>query len=337
MNIFVHVRRWWAFVQLLIALRCVNQNIMASLRKDAHLLRQLVTFEVASRSQSFTRAAEEMGVTRVAVSRHIAELEANLGKSLFVRGHRDVTLSSAGEAFADAVNPALERIADALEQHRAVAGNQRLSVTVTSAFATYWLMPRLVHFGALHPDTEINLVVSDRYLDLAAESIDIAIRYMPPPSDPKNWRPILQEAIFPVFSPKYRPRTGLATASDLREERLLYLSGRYRVEARWRYWFRAQGIPPPEEQSGVQVNTYINMLQAAIEGQGIALAGYPLVDRHLADGSLVKMDGIEPLPRENYYLSCRTTSESADVFCMWLDAQISELSCGVVAQLGLEA
>ncbi len=295
---------------------------MANLRKDAHLLRHLVTFGVASRSRSFTRAAEEMGVTRVAVSRHIAELEASLGKRLFVRGHRDVTLTVAGEAFADAVNPALERIADALRQHRTDNNNARLSVTVTSAFATYWLMPRLLHFGALYPDTEINLVVSDRYLDLAAESIDIAIRYMPRPSDLKTWRPILQEAIFPVFSPKYRPRHGLSSVSDLRHERLLYLSGRYRVEAGWQHWFKMQGVPPPEEQSGVQVNTYINMLQAAIEGQGVALAGHPMVDRYLADGSLLKIDSIKPLPREYYYLTCRTQSESAEMFCAWLDQQI---------------
>lgn len=297
---------------------------MANLRKDAHLLRQLVTFEVSSRSQSFTRAAEEMGVTRVAVSRHIAELEASLGKRLFVRGHRDVTLTAAGEALADAANPALERIAEALAQQRADVGGTRLSVTVTSAFATYWLMPRLVHFGARYPDTEINLVVSDRYLNLAAESIDIAIRYMPEPDDLKTWRPILQEAIFPVFSPKYVARKALTSASDLRHESLLYLSGRYRVEARWSHWFRTQGLSPPEERSGVQVNTYINMLQAAIEGQGVALAGHPLVDRYLADGSLLRIDGIEALPRENYYLTCRTQSESAEVFCAWLDAQISE-------------
>lgn len=307
---------------------------MANLRKDAHLLRHLVTFEVASRSKSFTRAAEEMGVTRVAVSRHIAELEASLGKKLFVRGHRDVALTAAGGALSDAINPALERITEALAQQRSDVGGTRLSVTVTSAFATYWLMPRLVHFGALYPDTEINLVVSDRYLDLAAESIDIAIRYMPAPDNPKTWRPILQEAIFPVFSPKYVARKALTNASDLRHESLLYLSGRYRVEARWRHWFRMQGLSPPEERSGVQVNTYINMLQAAIEGQGVALAGHPLVDRYLVDGSLLRIDGIDPLPREKYYVTCRTHSESAAVFCAWLDAQISDSSGEVPDNFG---
>ena len=149
---------------------------MANLRKDAHLLRTLVTFEVASRSRNFTRAAEELGVSRVAVSRQISELEHGVGQTLFVRRHRDIALTSAGEAFAQSVNPALAQISDAIARQRANSGNERLSVTMTAAFATYWMMPRLADFSAAHPTIEVNLVVSDRYLDLAAEGIDIAIR-----------------------------------------------------------------------------------------------------------------------------------------------------------------
>ncbi|MEM9249226.1 MAG: LysR substrate-binding domain-containing protein [Pseudomonadota bacterium] len=294
---------------------------MANLRKDAHLLRNLVTFEVASRSHSFTHAAEELGISRVAVSRQIAELERGTGQTLFVRGHRDVTLTTSGEAFAHMVNPALAQIAEALTRQRAQAGAARLSVTMTSAFATYWLMPRLADFGALHPDVEVNLVVSDRYLDLAAEGIDIAIRYTPHPPPDGAWRPILREAIFPVFSPRYAARTALASARDLLGENLLYLSGRYRPEARWSHWFQRQGLQPPEERRGVQVNTYINMLQAAIEGQGIALAGHPLVDSYLAEGALLRIPAIAPLPRDTYYLACRSDAHSARAFCAWLDDQ----------------
>lgn len=297
---------------------------MANLRPDAHLLKNIVTFEVASRTHSFTRAAEEMGVSRVAVSRQIAELEQSVGQVLFVRGHRDVSLTAAGEAFAHTVNPALEQISDALVQQRALSGTSRLSVTMTSAFATYWLMPKLADFGAKHPDVEVNLVVSDRYLDLAAEGIDIAIRYTPTPPEGSEWRKILRESIFPVFSPRYQARTPMAGAKDLLGENLLYLSGRYRVEASWMYWFQQQGLPPPDEGRGVRVNTYINMLQAAIEGQGIALAGHPLVDRYLADASLLRMPSIAPLPRDSYYLACRSEAESAQLFCDWLNGQFTD-------------
>lgn len=110
---------------------------MANLRQYAHLLKNIVTFEVATRTQNFTRAGEELGVSRVAVSRQIAELKHCIGQTLFVRGHRKVTLTAAGEAFAHIVNPALDQIADALSRQRAHGATSRLSVTMTSAFATY--------------------------------------------------------------------------------------------------------------------------------------------------------------------------------------------------------
>ncbi|KZY41738.1 hypothetical protein A3731_11885 [Roseovarius sp. HI0049] len=292
---------------------------MGNLFKHAQLFRNLAVFEAASRSDNFTRVAEEIGVSRVAVSRQISELEAALGQKLFVRGHRSVELTAAGEALQHAVNPALQTIADALDSHRSAQSGARVSVTVTSAFATYWLMPRLIDFGAHHPDIEVNLVVSDRYLDLSAENIDIAVRYLPENMADANWQPLLRERIFPVYSPRYRANTNLSSASDLLQERLLYLSGRYRDEARWGNWFQTQKLHPPEERTGVHVNTYINMLQAAIEGQGVALAGHPLVDSYLESGTLKKVDGIEPLVREYFYVNKINQSDGAvAVFSDWL-------------------
>lgn len=300
---------------------CVNLSVMASLRKDVDLLRNLVTFEVASRSRSFTAAAEELGVSRVAVSRQIAELERSIDQPLFVRGHRSITLTNAGEAFASAINPALHQIADALSRQRTGGTSARLSVTVTSAFATYWLMPRLAAFGAAFPDVEINLVVSDRYLDLNAENVDIAIRYAPDNLVSAGWEHFITESIFPVYSPLYRSRTPLTKPEDLLSEQLLHLSGRYRAEARWGHWFRQQHIDPPEERKGVQVNTYINMLQAAIEGQGVALAGHPLIDTFVEQGTLKTISNIEPLRRLSYYLYHDAGNHSSVLFRDWLVSQ----------------
>lgn len=296
---------------------------MGMLRKDAHILRNLVTFETASRSANFTRAAEELGITRVAVSRQIAELEANLGRNLFKREHRNVSLTTAGEALANVVNPALNAISEALARQRREREDARLSVTVTSAFATYWLMPRLVDFGARHPEVEVNLVVSDRYLDLASEDIDIAVRYMPERLVEKGWQPLMREAIFPVYSPKYKARSAMACPADLLKEKLLHLSGRYRAEARWAHWFHAHNLAAPEERTGVQVNTYINMLQAAIEGQGIALAGYPLVNTYLETGALLAIESIVPLEREYYFVLNRIPEHpEARAFEAWLFSQV---------------
>ncbi len=303
---------------------CVNQNVMANLRKDVHLMRNMVTFQVASRAENFTKAASELGISRVAVSRQIADLEQAIGQKLFSRNHRNVSLTRSGEAFAEMVNPAMQTIADALAQQRTIGSVPRLSVTVTSAFATYWLMPRLIDFGARHPEIEVNLVVSDRYLDIDAEGIDVAVRYDPKEPEGEGWSTLTQESIFPIFSPRYMPQTSLQRPAQLRQERLLFLSGRYRPEARWEHWFSEHGVNPPEERSGVYVNTYINMLQAAIEGQGIALAGSPLVDRYLKHGSLRTIPGIVPMQRDFYYLYRRPDQAHAETFGTWLESQMAD-------------
>lgn len=293
---------------------------MTSLRHDLPLFKNLVAFEAASRLSNFTRAAEEMSLTRVAVSRQIAELEQDLGQRLFVRNHRNVSLTAAGEALLMAVQPALNAISEALAwQRRGPSRNRRLSVTATNAFATYWLMPRLSKLGERYPDLGINVVVSDRYLDLDAEDIDIAIRYMPTPPGGVDWQPLMQEEIYPVYSPGYRARTAMRSAQDLLQECLLLLSGNYRAEARWGNWFRSQGLTAPAETAGIQVNTYSNMLQAAIEGQGVALAGFPLATAQLENGTLLRLAGIPPIKREFYYVLNRAGRRREAVqFFEWL-------------------
>lgn len=291
---------------------------MDDLRRNVHLLKNIVTFRAACMSENFTSAARDLGVSRVAVSRQIAELEQALGTRLFIRNHRHVTLTRSGEVFARAVNPALQAVADAMTQQCAGASKMRVTITVTSAFATYWLMPRLVDFGAKHPDIEVNLVASDRNLDLASEGVDIAVRYGPTKPEGAGWEPIMQEEIFPVFAPTYEARTELLSASDLLRERLLYLSGTYRPQAGWPYWFRHHDLAPPEARAGIQMNTYINMLQAAIEGQGIALAGHPLVDTFLETGALKRIADLAPMKRDWYFLFVSDESDAARVFRDWM-------------------
>jgi len=295
---------------------------MESLRKTLTKLPHLITFEAASRNSNFTRTAEELGVTRVSVSRQIAELEQSIGAKLFYRDHRKVTLTQTGRALEAEIAPALHQIAGALRRVADMAGDSRLTVTTTSAFATYWLMPRLVDFSNLHPEIELNLVVSDRTLDLNTENIDIAIRYSKEQPREGIVTRFLQERVFPVVSPKYSANTALSDPADLLKENLLHLSGIYRPGARWPNWFRKNGIVPPKAATGVVMNTYINMLQAAIAGQGIALAGNPLVDPYLADGSLIKLEGFLELKRDYFFL-INTTNDRPDAacFCDWLQKQ----------------
>lgn len=296
---------------------------MANLRRRLANLPALVIFEAASRAETFSRAAEELGVTRVSVSRQIADLEALLGAKLFHRGHRRVTLTQAGALLKSSVAPALNGIAETMDRIQRDSSDQRLSVTTTTAFATYWLMPRLGDFSARYPDVELNLMVSDRYLDLEAERVDIAIRYSDVGVPEIGTTRLCQEFLYPVFSPRYRRRSALQTAADLLHEQLLHLAGSYRPQARWPHWFDRMGLAAPQESAGVVVNTYITMLQAAIEGQGVALAGSPLINRYLADGSLLTIPGIAALPRDTYFLIDRTEGRpDARLFSSWMAQQI---------------
>ncbi|WP_226778889.1 LysR substrate-binding domain-containing protein [Oceaniglobus trochenteri] len=290
---------------------------MARTRKHAHILRHLVVFATACRTENFTRAAEELGVSRVAVSRQIAELEAHLETRLFERAHRQVHPTRAGADLEAVVGPALAAITEALERLREPEPVGRLNVTVTAAFANFWLMPRLAAFSTLHPSTEINMIVSDRYLDLADDDIDIAIRYGP--NAPPGGVPLIQEMIFPVWSPSYEAQTPLQDPEDLLSERLLQLGGHYRPQARWEHWFAQSGLHFPGASPGTLFDSYITMLQAAVEGQGIALAGNPLIDAYLSDGRLVRMETARPLPRDVYWLVTRSTDRpEAVAFATWI-------------------
>lgn len=290
---------------------------------DAYLLRNLATFELAARVGGFSRAAHELGLSRVAVSRQMTELEARLGQKLFQRNHRGVSLTAPGRALLDQVAPALGNIGNALNQTRRLRSRPRLSITATPALATYWLMPRMVGFNTRYPDVEIDLVVSDSYLDLAAEDIDVAIRYTPTIPTFGYVKMLMRETIFPVYSPRYPRRTELRSTRHLTKERLLFLKGTYRREATWAFWFQRLGLPLKEE-NGIAFNTYLNMFQAAIEGQGVALAGRPLVDRFLADGTLLRVEGIEPFERDCYFLINRSPEKSsAKAWCAWIESEFA--------------
>jgi len=290
---------------------------------DAYLLRNLATFELAARVGGFSRAANELRLSRVAVSRQMAELEARLGQRLFHRNHRSVSLTTAGHALLEQVAPALGSIGDALNQTRRLRTRPRLSITATPALATYWLMPRMVDFNTQYPDVEINLVVSDSYLDLAAEEIDVAVRYAATTPTVGYVKMLMRETISPVYSPRYPRRTEMRSTLDLTKERLLFLKGAYRREASWPFWFQRLGLPLQEE-NGIAFNTYLNMFQAAIEGQGVALAGRPLVDRFLADGTLLGIEETEPFKRDCYFLINRSPDKPfANAWCAWIEREFS--------------
>ncbi len=260
---------------------------MQSLRARLPPLNALVAFEASARHLSFTKAGQELGVSREAVSRQIRSLEDRLGVALFRRRHRALDLTAAGEELQAAVRGSLEAIAHAAGALQRRQRPSRLTVTATIAIATFWLTPRLPRFRAAHPGAEIRVVVSDAPVDMAAEGIDLGLKY----GDGK-WRGLKARRLFdvvsfPVCAPGYLAAgPPIADPQDLVAHTLLNLDGTPHAVEDWRWWLA--GAAPTDRLDILGFDSYANVIQAACDGQGVALGFSGIVDGLLERGDLVR-------------------------------------------------
>src|SRR5216110_4071101 len=162
----------------------------------------LVGFESAARHLSFTKAGEELFLTQSAVSRQIKELEDQLGVPLFVRRHRALALTDAGQQFYAAAAQVLTTMRTATSRLKAGSGRQPLSVTTTHSFAALWLIPRLAGFTRTHPGVDVRITADTRVQDLDRDGLDVAIRHGPPSLAGPHAIRLMGEKVFPVASPK---------------------------------------------------------------------------------------------------------------------------------------
>ncbi len=295
---------------------------MQSLRSKIPPPNWLVTFEVSGRHLSFTKAAAELSVTRVAVSQQIRALEEFVRTPLFHRLHRALRLTRFGERYHQVVTASLHAMLVATQELQKAERANSVTITTTTGFSTYWLMPRIGEFRKCHPGIDLRFLISDSYLDLALEDIDVAVRY-----GPGDWRDLqaeflLQEHIFPVCSKSYLAgRKRLREPHQLLDETLLHLEGRYDSQTRWLPWFRDHGIEVEVAPKGIRVNTYTNLVQATLEGQGISLIGPPLVQKYLDNGELVRPLEVAATRRRACHLVSpqhQDLTPAAQVFCDWV-------------------
>lgn len=244
-------------------------------------LSSIRVFEAAARLLSFTRAAEELGMTQAAVSWQIKSLEQRLGQPLFRRLPREVVLTPAGEPLARAATEALalvrRAIADLTEADQGV-----LSITTLLSFASEWLAPRLGQFQVAHPELAVRVDTSPAVVDLRAGPFDVAVR-----SGDGRWpglesRRLMSAVQTPLCAPG--SEAGIATPSDLLGAELIG------EPAEWRAWFAAAGVvedarrAPPRLAGDNQVMEVI----AAMSGRGFALASPILYAGDIAEGRLVR-------------------------------------------------
>ena len=255
---------------------------MNTLRSQLPSLNGLVAFEAAARRLSFTRAGDELNVTQAAVSRHVRALESDLGVALFHRAHRRVRLTPDGERLAQAVTLGLQHIARTVGDLRRVRHAGQLTIAASVAFSSLWLMPRLARFHAAHPDVRLRLVAVDRFDDPAAVGVDLTVRYGDGRWPGMVATHLFADEIFPVCSPDYVARHGpFETIEDLLGESILRMDDLDPTWIDWPAWLDAMGVSTPSGQPGLRFHNYTLEVQAAVNGQGIAL-GWRRLGRRLA-------------------------------------------------------
>jgi LysR family transcriptional regulator, glycine cleavage system transcriptional activator len=295
--------------------------------KRALPLNGLRVFEFAAQHLSFTKAAEELCLTAAAVSHHIKQLEHQLGVALFVRNNNRLQLTPAGENYFPRVREAfraLQHATDQLLDDR----NTVLRVAVPAAFGTKWLVPRLFRFFDRHPEIGVE-VVTDPSQDQGGA--DIRIEERMPENGGHGGDLLVSTAYTPVCSPLLRAT--LLGPLDLPAHTLLHerQARRATPSPGWEQWLATAGVAPGDVGRGPGFSDTTMMLQAAIEGQGVALAQSLLVAYDLAAGRLIEPFRLDVPLRHSYYLSFSQPVQARPeiaVFRDWLYAEV-----GASAQL----
>ena len=261
---------------------------MQKLRRRIPNLTALAFFESAGRHMSFSRAAEELNVTQGAVSRQIRLLEESLGAPLFRRHHRAVALTPQGERFHRAVTIGLGHVQAATEEIASTLPTTQLTVAATHAVASFWLMPRLPRLQAHFPGLDIHVLATDYELEDIGDRFDIGIRYGNGRWPGYSCVRLGACELFPVCSPAFMERCGrLDSSADLLSQPLLHMNDQRPDWIDWPAWLAEQGVPGPYPRPALRVSSYTLVIQAARNGQGIALGWSHLVGDALRAGDLV--------------------------------------------------
>lgn len=293
-----------------------------SLKRAMPSLTALVALEAAARHKSFTRAAQELGVTQTAVSRQILGLEDVLGAQLFHRHHRTVDPTPQCRQLALALSRHFRGIADSVKEFHEASATGVVTIGATTAFAQLWLLPRLVQFRTAYPEARIRLTVSDQPFDLATGEEDIVIRYGVAPFSDGRSVASRGDLLFPVASPDYAKQLGARSAAFWEGDYdLIATESNVRSWYSWQDWFQEVGLKHRARPASLTFNHFPGTLYAARAGQGIALGWEMLVQTFLDDGTLVHLGQTNLVAEGRFHvvLSDRTPpSPALDAILAWL-------------------
>ncbi|MBI3710535.1 MAG: transcriptional regulator GcvA [Proteobacteria bacterium] len=287
-------------------------------------LNALKAFEAAARHESFTRAAEELFVTQGAVSHQVKALEAELGLRLFRRERQRLIITEAGRSYLEIVRDAFDRLALGTERLLQRQNAGVLTVTTSPNFAGKWLVHRLGRFAEAHPGIDLRVSASLHHVDFAREDIDLGIRHGDGQWPGLHVTRLTEEELFPVCSPQLlRGRRALRSPGDLKHHTLLHLDDR----RDWGKWLEAASAVGAELAHGPVFNQASMAIDAAIEGQGVALARTALAAWDLLAGRLVRPFPLGLKVPYAYWIVCpKATADLPKIatFRDWLLAEAAD-------------
>ena len=284
-------------------------------------LNALRAFEAAGRHLSFTRAADQLHVTQAAVSHQIKSLEEQLGMRLFRRGPRGLLLTDAGQAYLPEVREAFARLTAATDRLLEGDAAAAITVSVLTSFAARWLVPRLRRFRAIHPEIDVRVSANDRVADFDRDDVDVAIRYGSGHYPGLRADRFMTEELFPVCSPALIDGDPpLRCTADLRHHVLLHDD----MRSDWAMWLLAAGVEGVDPRRGPSFSDSSMVLQAAADGQGVALGRSALAADDLIAGRLVRPFDISlPVEYAYYIVSPQRAADRPNIesFREWLLAE----------------
>ncbi len=281
----------------------------------------LRTFEAAARLLSFQRAADELGVTQSAVSHQIAALEEFLKVKLFERQPRRVVLTEAGILYAPYARAAFERIVSGTSLITRISNTDDLIIEAYPTFVVRWLIPRLTALRKARPDLKIRFGTSQLDWELNIDSVDVGIIHTLRADRPHlYYRPLVQPQLVPICTQALAAKLGSAAGPrTLRRCTRLVL---YTAPDDWRIWLEAAGIGDGDHQATVKFDSYLTAIEAAIDGQGVAIAPEFLVAEDLRTGRLVRPFGLAVAQPGAWYLIYREERRE-DPRIVWFESWIA--------------
>ncbi|CDX22872.1 Transcriptional regulator [Mesorhizobium plurifarium] len=270
--------------------------------------RALRTFEAAARHLNFTRAADELGLTPAAVSHQIKEIEDQLDLVLFTRTSRTIRLTEAGNLLLEASVDALDLLNRAVSRARKMTrGTALLKVTLDAQFATKWLMRRVDDFRRQKPGVELRFDITYDVRDFERDDVDVGIRFGTGKYPGIIAHRLFENIIIPVCSPAL-----LASGPPLKEPRDLFNHTLAHIEwsrqgvtwPNWSMWMHAAGVDDFDDSRTLVFGSSTDAIQAALDGNAVALADFAMVANDLSQGRLVRPFelGIKVAPEFAYFL-----------------------------------